>query len=231
MIGFYNYTVLMTYFSLLLSCIGLFLTTIGRPIESLILILLSGVCDMLDGKIARTRKQSTDEEKRFGIQLDSLCDIICFGAFPAVIGVTIMPADNVPLQIAAWVTGFALILCALIRLAYFNVTEETRQATEGGLRRYYMGLPVTTSAIIFPAVFVISQLIPAPWGLWVYPVAAALTALFFVLPIRIPKPHGFAFVVLGAIGSIEGMVLTYLFITDIWPIETIVEFVKGIFAQ
>ncbi len=230
MIGFYNYTVLMTYFSLLLSCIGLFLTTLGRPIEAMILILLSGVCDMLDGKIARTRKKSTDEEKRFGIQLDSLCDIICFGAFPAVVGITIMPADNVVLQICAWVTGFALILCALIRLAYFNVTEETRQATEGGLRRYYMGLPVTTSAIIFPAAFIIAQLIPSEWGLLVYPVAAALTSLFFILPIRIPKPHGFAFVVLGAIGSMEGTALTCLFITDLVPLETIVEFVKGLFA-
>ena len=230
MIGFYNYTVLMTYFSLLLSCIGLFLTTIGRPIEAMILILLSGICDMLDGKIARTRKKSTDEEKRFGIQLDSLCDIVCFGAFPAVVGITIMPVDNVILQISAWVTGFALILCALIRLAYFNVTEETRQATEGGLRRYYMGLPVTTSAIIFPAAFVIAQLIPSEWGLLVYPVAAALTSLFFILPIRIPKPHGFAFVVLGAIGSIEGTALTCLFITDLVPIDTIVGFVKGLFV-
>lgn len=231
MIGFYNYTVLMTYFSLLLSCLGLFFAVLGRPIEALILILLSGICDMLDGKIARTRKKSTDEEKRFGIQLDSLCDIVCFGAFPAVIGVTIMPKDSIPLQIAAWVTGFALILCALIRLAYFNVTEETRQATEGGLRRHYMGLPVTTSAIIFPAAFIITQLIPSDWGLLVYPVAAALTSLFFILPLRIPKPHGFAFVVLGAIGSIEGMSLTYLFITDLVPLETIVEFVKGIFVK
>ena len=231
MIGFYNYTVLMTYFSLLLSCLGLFFAVLGRPIEALILILLSGICDMLDGKIARTRKKSTDEEKRFGIQLDSLCDIVCFGAFPAVIGVTIMPKDNIPLQIAAWVTGFALILCALIRLAYFNVTEETRQATEGGLRRHYMGLPVTTSAIIFPAAFIITQLIPSDWGLLVYPVAAALTSLFFILPLRIPKPHGFAFVVLGAIGSIEGMSLTYLFITDLVPLETIVEFVKRIFVK
>ena len=231
MIGFYNYTVLMTYFSLLLSCLGLFFAVLGRPIEALILILLSGICDMLDGKIARTRKKSTDEEKRFGIQLDSLCDIVCFGAFPAVIGVTIMPKDNIPLQIAAWVTGFALILCALIRLAYFNVTEETRQATEGGLRRHYMGLPVTTSAIIFPAAFIITQLIPSDWGLLVYPVAAALTSLFFILPLRIPKPHGFAFMVLGAIGSIEGMSLTYLFITDLVPLETIVEFVKRIFVK
>ena len=43
---------------------------------------LSGLCDMFDGKIARRKIDRTDDEKCFGIQIDSLCDMVCFGAFP-----------------------------------------------------------------------------------------------------------------------------------------------------
>ena len=49
---------------------------------------ISGLCDMFDGKIARTKKNRTEVEKRFGIQIDSLSDIVCFG----VLGVS--PVDS-----------------------------------------------------------------------------------------------------------------------------------------
>ena len=41
---------------------------------------------MFDGKIARTKKNRTDEEKCFGIQIDSLADIVCFGILPIILG-------------------------------------------------------------------------------------------------------------------------------------------------
>ena len=50
--------------------------------------MLAGVCDMFDGKIARTMKR-TKQEKRFGIQIDSLSDFLCFGVLPAMIGYNI----------------------------------------------------------------------------------------------------------------------------------------------
>mgnify|MGYP007032777772 FL=1 len=40
---------------------------------------------MFDGKIARTKKNRTEDEKQFGIQIDSLCDVVCFGVFPIVL--------------------------------------------------------------------------------------------------------------------------------------------------
>ena len=45
----------------------------------------SGLCDMFDGKVARTKANRTEDEKRFGIQIDSLCDVVCFGAFPMIL--------------------------------------------------------------------------------------------------------------------------------------------------
>ena len=129
MIGFYNYTVILTYASLLISTVGICLSASGHPYAALFCLLASGICDMFDGKIARTRKQSTEEEKRFGIQIDSLCDVICFGVLPACVGFSLAASAPSYDRIAVWCVGGLYILCALIRLAYFNVTEETRQST------------------------------------------------------------------------------------------------------
>ncbi len=209
MIGFYNYTVIMTYLSLFISSIGLCMAVTDRPYEALFCLMVSGVCDMFDGKIARTRKQSTDEEKRFGIQLDSLCDIVCFGVLPAVIGVTLTRGMTAA-QYVAWVLGAALILCALIRLAYFNVTEETRQATTTERRTHYTGLPVTSAAVIFPFAFGLSLLVPEAVRPWIYSAFTAVTALCFICPMRVRKPHSWGLLVLGLIGLCEFGGLVYL---------------------
>ena len=51
-----------------------------------------------------------------------------------------------------FMTMMLYVLAAMIRLAYFNVQEEIRQKEEGGVRKYYQGLPVTSAALIFPFV-------------------------------------------------------------------------------
>ena len=210
MIGFYNYTVILTYISLLISAAGIGFAVTGNPFTALFCLMASGVCDMFDGMIARTRKKSTDEEKRFGIQLDSLCDIVCFGVLPAAVGIAMAEGQSPLLRVAAWSFGALLILCALIRLAYFNVTEETRQATEGGRRTHYLGVPVTTSAMIFPLMFALSLLLPAPLSLWIYPAFVLITALSFITPVKVPKSHGKGLVVMGLIGLAEAALMFWL---------------------
>ena len=108
------------------------------------LIMVSSVCDMFDGAVARKVKRN-EEEKRFGIQIDSLCDLICFGIFPALIGWG--------LGIRSWIGIVGMVffvLCGVIRLAYFNVQEEIRQQNTTGRREYYQGLPITTSGALAP---------------------------------------------------------------------------------
>ena len=210
MIGFYNYTVILTYISLLISSVGIGFAATGDPFTALFCLMASGVCDMFDGMIARTRKKSTEEEKRFGIQLDSLCDIVCFGVLPAAVGIALAEGQSTLLRVVSWGFGALFILGALIRLAYFNVTEETRQATEGGRRTHYMGVPVTTSAMIFPLVFALSLLLPAPLNLWIYPAFILITALAFIPPVKIPKSHGKGLVVMGLIGLAEAALMFWL---------------------
>ncbi len=210
MIGFYNYTVILTYFSLLVSSLGLCLAISERPYEALFCLVASGVCDMFDGKIARTRKKSSEEERRFGIQIDSLCDIVCFGVLPAVIGVALTEEGTVARLVAVGV-GCALILCALIRLAYFNVTEETRQATETGRRTHYEGLPVTSAAVVFPFAYLMSLVLPAALAPWAYPAFGIACAVCFIAPFKMRKPHGVGLVTLSliGIGEVVGMVLLH----------------------
>ena len=91
MIGYYNYTVILTYMSLISSVIGMFFAAgfggmSPHPEYAIICLMVSGLCDMFDGKVARTKKDRTECEKKFGIQIDSLCDAICFGVLPVVIG-------------------------------------------------------------------------------------------------------------------------------------------------
>ena len=210
MIGFYNYTVILTYISLLISAVGIGFAVTGDPFTALFCLMASGVCDMFDGMIARTRKKSTEEEKRFGIQLDSLCDIVCFGVLPAAVGITLAEGQPTLLRVASWGFGALFILCALIRLAYFNVTEETRQATEGGRRKSYMGVPVTTSAVVFPLMYALSVLIPAPVGLWIYPAFILITAIAFITPVKVPKPHAKGLVVMGLVGLAEAALMFWL---------------------
>ena len=78
-LGVYHPSVLLTYLGLSLSLYGIFY---GRSLAfSLILLLLAGLCDTFDGMVANSF-QRNDLEKAFGVQIDSLADMVSFGVFP-----------------------------------------------------------------------------------------------------------------------------------------------------
>lgn len=210
MVGFYNYTVYMTYFSLLVSSVGLCLAVGGHPQTAIYCLFLSGICDMFDGKIARTRKKSTRQEKDFGIQLDSLSDLVCFGVLPAAIGIRLAAGFGTGGKAVSWFAGCFLILCALIRLAYFNVTEEERQMTTSAGRTSYLGLPVTTSALIFPMAFALTLLLPGLLAKYIYTLAMAVTAICFISPFSVRKPRGLYLLLLCFVGVLEMALVIWL---------------------
>lgn len=194
--GYYNYTVILTYLGLLAGFCGIAFVINDHYRMGLLCLMLAGFCDMFDGAVAATR-QRTDSEKKFGIQIDSLCDLICFGLFPALFTYTLC-AKTIP----ALVVSFLYVLCALIRLAYFNVIEEERQAQEGGRRTSYQGLPVTTAALLIPLLYVISRLLPDGKSLFIL-IAVSLIALAFISPFRVKKPHTVGKTVMIAIAVAE----------------------------
>ncbi|MBR0208736.1 MAG: CDP-alcohol phosphatidyltransferase family protein [Oscillospiraceae bacterium] len=180
MLGFYNYTVILTYVGMISGFCGIIFVLGGRLREALICLVIAGVCDLFDGKIASTMKR-TRQEKRFGIQIDSLSDLICFGVLPALIA---WSCGSGTFRI---VPAALYVLCALIRLAWFNVDEEERQDREGGRRKVYLGLPVTGAAVIFPVLIGLGLAFDWPLEI-IAPVILLLTAAAFLTPFRLKKP-------------------------------------------
>ena len=182
MIGFYNYTVILTYLSLCSAVVGITQVFEGREAIAILCLLISGICDLFDGKVARHKKERTDEEKLFGIQIDSLCDLVAFGVLPACIGYKM--GFNYGLGL---VSAVLIVLCGLIRLGYFNVMEEQRQKSTTENRKEYQGLPITTSSIILPLLFLGERNIPNAAYPYVFQGFMLALAVLFVLNIKVKK--------------------------------------------
>ena len=183
LIGFYDYTVVLTYIGLVSGVLGMRFASLGRMGLAMACLAFSGFCDLFDGAVARTKRNRTEDEKNFGIQLDSLCDVVCFGVLPAVI----LYCGGMQ---SIWETAILVlyVLCAVIRLAFFNVLEINRQKSgEGGCTKEYRGLPVTTASMIFPFFYLVGLLAGDGVMRVLYPAMAFLTAVLFVADIRVAK--------------------------------------------
>lgn len=203
MIGFYNYSVILTYVGLASSVFGITQVFEGRQGLPFLCLLFSGICDLFDGKIARAKKNRTDHEKVFGIQIDSLCDLVCFGVFPAVIGYSY--GFNHGLGV---ISAIMIVLGAVIRLGYFNVMEEERQRNTTEPRKNYQGMPVTTVAIILPLLFLGRANIPRSIYPYIFQSFMILISILFVLKINIKKLSGKGILIMFTMGAL--IILGYL---------------------
>lgn len=194
LIGYYNYTVWLTFIGMLSSVVGMGFAVGGKVVPAVICLMFSGFCDMFDGIVARTKKDRTDEEKRFGIQLDSLSDIVCFGVLPFVIGVCVGANEWWQIAIMA-----LFALAGLIRLAYYNVTEETRQQQSDEKRKHYLGVPITSSALTVPLLFCFRGLIGEAFPI-AYTLLLLINGVLFVVPLQVKKPSKTGLAVMLVIG-------------------------------
>ncbi len=196
MIGVYDYTVILTYLSTVSAMAGIFLAVSGHETAAVILLVVCGMIDLLDGPVARTKKNRTDDEKRFGIQIDSLNDLISFGVLPAVIGFMMRPGFT-PEKII-----FLLFpLPGLIRLAWFNVQEENRQKETEEKRKYYTGVPITVSSIVMPTCFILFKPLLPDMAYYIFMlVVYAVLGFLYISKVRIRKPHKKGLIILLALG-------------------------------
>ncbi len=183
LIGFYDYTVIITYVSLAVSLCGMLLAIGGQIKEAVICLAMSGFLDMFDGKVARTKKDRTEDEKSFGIQIDSLCDVVCFGVLPVIICYQEGMNNKVSIPVLIF-----YCLCGLIRLGYFNVMEQHRQQQTSENRKYYQGLPITSISVILPLLFVVGTYFPVQW-IGILHIAMFGTGMLFVTDFRFRKPN------------------------------------------
>lgn len=126
-----------------------------------LLIFLAMLFDALDGRAARWAKQTS----QFGAQLDSLCDAISFGVAPAFILIKFSPDFHPRLL---WMIAALFVLCAILRLARFNVETD-----EDDTHEYFSGLPSPAAAgtiasfmIAFPELEGLAKALPTDPSWW-----------------------------------------------------------------
>jgi CDP-diacylglycerol--serine O-phosphatidyltransferase len=124
---------------------------------------LAIVIDMLDGRIARM----TGTTSAFGIEFDSLADVISFGVAPAILA---FAWGLQPLGRLGWAAGFVFVAAAAVRLARFNIQTGTHHD-----KRYFVGMPSPAAAGV-PAATVYAY----PWGFQTYAEALPVLAMVIV---------------------------------------------------
>jgi CDP-diacylglycerol--serine O-phosphatidyltransferase len=124
---------LLTTGNLFCGFLALILSTQDRYTEAAIAIFVAMVMDLLDGKVARLTKTTT----QFGVEFDSLADVVSFCVAPAFLLYSVALA---PLGRAAWLGAFLFVICGALRLARFNVYSGVTD------RRYFVGLSTPAAA-------------------------------------------------------------------------------------
>lgn len=199
-IGFYGASVVLTYLGLSFAITGMVVASLGKIPVAVMCLILSGICDMFDGTVARACKR-TEEEKKYGIQIDSLADTVAFGVFPVVLGICMGFTNRIHILIY-----IIYALAAVIRLAYFNVKAEEKTMFNKKRKErvsYYYGLPVTSIAIILPFTYNLNIFMHPRVFSKAYPLVMLMTAILFILNIKIKKPTGIWYVVCSILAVIE----------------------------
>lgn len=201
-LGYYDYTVILTYCGMLFAFAGILRVIRGNYWEAVFCLMFAGVCDMFDGTVAAT-KDRTEMEKRFGIQIDSFSDLISFGVLP---GLFVYMISNQNLFVG--ILSSLFVLCTLIRLSYFNVLEEERQRHTDEGRKSYIGVPVTTMAVSLPLFYLLYDYRLCKTVLC-FPLLLVFMGAGFLSPIEIRKPGvaGKACLILVGIVEMLGMLM------------------------
>lgn len=198
-----NKSVLVTYLGIIFAIIAMYFSftkiafaEINYLRYSLVFLILAGICDMFDGKIARMCKRTT-EEKEFGIQLDSLADTVNFLCLPVIIMLSL--GMNTVFDVIVYCL---FILCGISRLGYFNVNASLDNPV-----KFYSGLPVTSTAIIYPLVGLLHGQIPIHIFQTILIIATIITAMLFVLKVKVPKFKGTAYIIIPILAILLSVIL------------------------
>lgn len=179
-IGFHSLANTVTLLGLMSSIVSCFLAANGNFKLALYMLFIACLCDTFDGRIARSNPNRSDKEKFYGIQLDSLCDVISFGVTPCFIAFSFGFRGILDVIVYC-----IFIACGAVRLAYFNTMAN---ADIGKPVKYFRGLPIPMSTFIITVLFLLTMFISPSVTIWLFRIFLFLTAIAFVLKIRIKKP-------------------------------------------
>ncbi|MBM3776851.1 MAG: CDP-diacylglycerol--serine O-phosphatidyltransferase [Acidimicrobiia bacterium] len=160
--GVYLLPSLLTMGNLLCGYACIVLAMRGDFAVAAVFIGIAIVLDMLDGRVARL----TGTTSAFGIEFDSLADVVSFGLAPAILAYA---WGLQPLGRLGWAAGFVFLAGAAVRLARFNIQQATQD------KRYFVGMPSPAAAGV-PA----STVFAYPAGFHTFPEAIPVLALVLV---------------------------------------------------
>lgn len=191
---FFDLANLLTLIGLSAAVVCAVLAMKGFVAYAVVALMISGLCDLFDGLVAR-RLNRDELQREFGGHLDTVVDACSFGFAPVVLmhsaGMTSIP------HTAVLVT---FVCCTVWRLAYF----ETVGLTSDGSTRYYSGLPTTYVALVLPLAF-LPGFFDGDWLAISLTVAAVGLALAMVSSISIRKPGGVSYVFFLLLAVIMGV--------------------------
>jgi len=153
---------------------------------------LAVLLDSLDGRIARMTKSTSE----FGVELDSIADVLSFGIAPAVLAYSWGYGTIRGFERLGWGVSFFFLTCGALRLARFNVMARAPRFAVGGNtpkldKRYFVGLPIPAAAGMLAAIIhFMPQPIPAYETIqaqslsWALLVGMATLAVLMVSSIR-----------------------------------------------
>ena len=198
MLGFWNKSVYITYLGAFLAVFGLLLSFHEGNIDyAFVGMILAAVCDMFDGKVARHIKNRKEIEKDFGVQIDSLADIVCFITIPAIALYSFGLREIYHIAILSF-----YVICGIIRLAYFNVAmSDKNKAIE-----FYQGLPVPVSVFVFGLVWIILKIVDFD-AILVYTILVPIVGLLHISKIRIRKYTGNWFYIAISLVALVSIIL------------------------
>lgn len=142
--GIYILPNLFTSCSLFGGCYAIIAATQARYDAAAIAILISAILDGLDGKIARFTKTTS----QFGIEYDSLSDLVAFGVAP---GLLVFEWSLKPFGRFGWLAVFLYIICGALRLARFNIQKSSIES------HHFKGLPIPGAAITIATVILFTN--------------------------------------------------------------------------
>lgn len=164
---------LLTSASLFCGFYSMVATIDRRFVYAAIAVFLSAVFDALDGRVARM----TGSTSRFGVEYDSLSDVIAFGVAP---GLLVYMWALKGYGRFGWLAAFLFVACGALRLARFNIQVDTIQ------KKYFLGLPIPAAASCIAASVLFSSKIGG-YGEWrhvVMPIMVYALAFLMVSDIR-----------------------------------------------
>lgn len=139
------------------------------------LIGLSWLCDALDGKIARMANATSD----FGLQLDSLADVVAFCVAPALLLVLwgLQPMDR---NSILWVAAFIYLICGAMRLARFNISAQNL--------KHFVGMPTPAGGTLIAAlVHMFPDRVLMPWISWLLAALVCGLGALMISTMRYPS--------------------------------------------